>query len=424
MRFETKQLHAGYDPSKDQYGSMTTPLYQTTAYDFESVDYAADLFALKQSGNIYSRISNPTQDMLEQRVSALEGGVGALATSSGHAAVVLTIFTLMQAGDNIISASTVYGGLINMFSKTLPKMGVTTRFGDPDDIASWESLIDDHTKMIFVETLGNPNANPIDLKAAADLAHKHGIVLVADNTFTSPYLCNPIEWDADLVIHSATKYLGGHGTSMGGIVVDSGNFDYTRGRYPGFTDPDPSYHGVCYAKDMGKMAFIAKARVQMLRDLGVCLSPFNCFMLMQGIETLSLRMERICENTLYLAQKLKDHPAITFINHCGLTTDPRHHLAQKYYAKGQGGVFTFGLKGGRESGKKFLDSIKLFANVANLGDAKSLASHPASTTHSQLNEDDLRAGGISGDTIRLCVGIEHKNDLWEDLAQAIEASQK
>lgn len=418
--FDTLQIHAGYDPADDKMGSMSVPIYQTTAYNFESADYAADLFALKQSGNIYSRLSNPTQDILEKRVAALEGGIGALALASGHAAAVLTVLSIAKKGDNLISASTVYGGLINVFSKTMPRMGIEFKFADPDNNESFEKLIDDKTKGIFVEIMGNPNSNVADIEGLAKIAHKHSIPLIVDNTFGTPYLVKPIEWGADIVIHSLTKFMGGHGNSMAGAIVDSGNFDWASGRFPEFTEPDPSYHGIVYAKDAGRAAFITKARAHLLRDLGPCISPFNAYMILQGIETLSLRMERICDTSLYLAKLLESNENVSFVNYAGLKNSKYYDLAKKYMPKGAGGVFTFGLKGGRETGKKFIDSLELFKNVANLGDARSLVSHPASTTHSQLSDEELAAAGISGETVRLSIGLEDKEDLAADLIQAID----
>lgn len=424
LSFDTLQLHAGYDPADQQMGAMAVPIYQTTAYNFESVDYAADLFALKADGNIYTRISNPTQDILEKRIAVLEGGIGALALASGHSAAVLTVLTIAQQGDNLIAATTIYGGLLNMFSKTFPKMGIDFKFNDPDDIEGFERLIDDKTKGIFVETLGNPNSNMIDIEAIAKIAHKYNIPLIVDNTFGTPYFVKPIEWGADIIIHSATKYIGGHGTSMGGIIVDSGRFDWASGRFDGFTTPDPSYHGIIYAKDVGEAAFITKARVQMLRDLGPCISPFNAFMLLQGLETLSIRMERISSTALYIARQLEKNPNVSFVNHPGLESSKYYQLTQKYMPKGQSGVFTFGLKGGRETGKKFMDSLEIFKNVANLGDARSLVSHPASTTHSQLDDEGLAKAGISQETVRLSIGLEGKEDLMADLLNAIEKATK
>jgi len=424
LSFDTLQLHAGYDPAAQEMGSMAVPIYQTTAYNFESVDYAADLFALKAEGNIYSRMSNPTQDILEKRINALENGVGALALSSGHAAAMLTVLTIAQMGDNLIAATTIYGGLINMFSKTMPKIGINFKFADPDNLSSFEKLIDDNTKGIFVETMGNPNSNLVDIEGVAKISHKYNIPLIVDNTFGTPYLIKPIEWGADIIIHSATKYIGGHGTSMGGIIVDSGNFDWTSGRFDSFTTPDPSYHGVVYAKDVGRAAFITKARVQMLRDLGPCISPFNAFMLLQGLETLSIRMEKISSTALYIAQQLEKNPNVSFVNYPGLESSKYHALAQKYMPKGQSGVFTFGLKGGREAGKKFMDSLEIFKNVANLGDSRSLVSHPASTTHSQLDDEGLAKAGISQETVRLSIGLEGREDLMADLLNAIEKAKE
>ena len=421
LKFETLQLHAGYDIDGNK--PTAVPIYQSNAYNFESADYAADLFALKASGHISSRISNPTQQILESRVAALEGGIGALALSSGHAAALLTILTIAEKGDNFISASTIYGGLINMFTSTLPKMGITVKMENPDNIDKFEELIDDKTKGIFIEIMGNPNSNVADVEAFAKIAHKHNLPLIVDNTFGSPYLVRPIEHGADIVIHSATKYIGGQGTAMGGIIVDSGKFNWASGRFDCFTNPDPSYHGIVYVKDAGEAAFITKARVQMLRDLGPCISPFNAFLLIQGLETLAVRMDRVCENALYIAENLEKLSDVEFVNYPGLKSSKYYDLAKKYMPKGQGGVFTFGLKGSREKGKKFIDSLELFKNVANLGDSHSLVSHPASTTHSQLSDEALNAAGISQGTIRLSIGLENKEDLLADLLQAIDKAK-
>lgn len=414
---DTLLLHAGYDIDGNK--PTAVPIYQSNAYNFESTQYAADLFSLTASGHIYTRISNPTQEVFETRMAVLEGGIGALALASGHSAALLTVLTIAQKGDNMISATTVYGGLINMFSKTMPKMGIEFRFANPDDNSSFEALIDENTKGIFVESLGNPNSNMADIEALAEIAHKHKIPLIVDNTFGSPYLMRPIDFGADIVIHSATKYIGGQGTAMGGVIIDSGKFDWASGRFDSFTTPDPSYHGIVYTKDVGAAAFITKARVQMLRDLGPCISPFNAFLLIQGLETLAVRMDRICETALYIARELEKLPGIEKVNYPGLESSKYHALSQKYMPKGQGGVFTFELAGGRDAGARFIDNLELFSNVANLGDSHSLVSHPASTTHSQLSDADLEKALISQGTIRLSIGLENKDDLLRDLKNAL-----
>lgn len=417
--FDTLMVHAGKEYDKET-GSVTVPLYMTTAYEFENADHARRLFALEESGNIYTRIMNPTSDMLEARITALEGGSGALALASGHAAIFLTIVTIARQGDEILSSPYIYGGAINMFSHSLAKLGITVRFVDPDQPQEVEQAINDKTKAIFVETVGNPNANVADLDTLAEIAHRNGVPLLVDSTFTTPYLIKPFEHGADIILHSATKFLGGHGTVMAGLVVDSGKFQWKGNpRFPDFNDPDPSYHGVVFA-DLGPTAFITKLRTQMLRDYGPCISPFNSFMILQGIETLSLRMRKHCDNALAVAKFLEGHPMVEKVHYPGLESSRYHKLAQKYLPKGSSAVFTFEIKGGKKAGEKFINSLELLLHVTNVGDVRSLVSHPASTTHSQLNEEQLNAAGITPGTIRLSIGLEDAEDLIADLSQALD----
>lgn len=423
QRFDTLCVHAGQqaDPVT---GSRAVPIYQTTSYVFRDADHAANLFALKEFGNIYTRIMNPTTDVFEQRIAALEGGVGALATASGQAAITLAILNIAGHGDNIVSATSLYGGTHNLFSTTLPKMGVTVKFVDPGNPENFRSAIDPHTKALYVETIGNPKLDVPDLEAIAHIAHQAGIPLIVDNTFATPYLCRPFDFGADIIIHSATKFIGGHGTSIGGVIVDSGNFPWDNGRFPELTEPDPSYHGVRYVQDIGPAAYITKARVQLLRDIGAALSPFNAFLFLQGLETLHLRMERHCTNTAEVARFLEGHPDVDWVSYPGLESHPQRHLAKKYLRHGYGGaILTFGIKGGRESGKRFIDSLKLFSLLANVGDAKSLVIHPASTTHQQLSAEEQAASGVTDDLVRLSVGLEDPADLVADLEQAIAAAR-
>lgn len=420
--FDTLQLHAGQEPDPTT-GSRAVPIYQTTSYNFRDYDHAADLFALKEPGNIYTRIMNPTTDVLEKRVAALEGGVGALAVASGSAAINYAILNIASSGDEIVAANTLYGGTHNLFRNSLPKLGITTKFVDPDDPNNYRSAITDKTKALYVETIGNPRANVADLKAIADIAHENGLPLIVDNTFGTPYLIRPIEHGADIVVHSATKYIGGHGTSIGGLVVDSGKFDWAgSGRFPDFTEPDPSYHGIVYSRDIGEAAFIIKLRVTLLRDTGACISPFNAFLLLQGLETLSLRVQRHSDNSLKIAKFLEKHDKVSYVNHPGLESSKYYDLAQQYLPKGQGAIFTFGLKAGFDGAKSFINSLELFSLLANVADAKSLVIHPASTTHQQLSEADMVAAGILPDMIRLSVGIEDAEDLIADLDQALQNS--
>ena len=419
LKFDTLQVHAGQqvDPTT---GSRAVPIYQTTSYVFKNSEHAANLFALKEPGNIYTRIMNPTTDVFEQRVAALEGGVGALAVASGSAAITYAVLNIAKTGDEIVSASTLYGGTYNLFSATFPNFGIKVHFVDPDDPENFRKAINEKTKALFIETIGNPGINLIDIEAVAKIAHDNGIPLIIDNTFGTPYLIRPIEFGADIVVHSATKFIGGHGTSIGGIIVDSGKFDWAgSGRFPELTEPDPSYHGIRYVADVGAAAYILKARVQLLRNTGAAVSPFNSFLFIQGLETLSLRVERHVANTKIIAKYLKDHPQVTWVNYPSLEGDKYYDLAQKYLPKGAGSIFTFGIKGGAEAGIKFIDSLEIFSLLANVADAKSLVIHPASTTHSQLSEEELIVAGVTPDQIRLSIGIEDVEDLIFDLDQAL-----
>lgn len=419
LKFDTLQVHAGQtaDPTT---GSRAVPIYQTTSYVFKDAEHAANLFALKESGNIYTRIMNPTTDVFEQRVAALEGGVGALAVASGSAAITYAILNIAGAGDELVSASTLYGGTYNLFANTLPKLGITTRFVDPDDPENFHKAINDKTKAVYLETIGNPGINLVDIEAVAAIAHANGIPLIIDNTFGTPYLIRPIEFGADIVVHSATKFIGGHGTSIGGVIVDSGKFDWAAsGKFPGLTEPDPSYHGIKYVEALGPVAYITKARVQLLRDTGAAISPFNSFLLLQGLETLSLRVERHVSNTKKIVEFLNNHPLVSWVNYPSLPENKYYQLARKYLPKGAGSIFTFGIKGGVETGRKFIDSLEIFSLLANVADAKSLVIHPASTTHQQLSEADQKAAGVTPDMIRLSIGIEDAEDLIYDLDQAL-----
>jgi O-acetylhomoserine (thiol)-lyase len=421
---ETLAVHAGQqlDPTTM---SRAVPIYQTTSYGFRDTEHAANLFALREMGNIYTRIMNPTQDVFEQRVAALEGGVGALALSSGQAAITYAILNIAGAGDEIVASSRLYGGTYNLFAVTLPKIGITVKFVDPSDPENFRGAITPKTKAIFGETIGNPNGDVLDIAKVAAVAHENGIPLIVDNTFPSPYLLRPIEHGADIVLHSATKFIGGHGTSIGGIVIDGGRFDWkASGKFPGLTEPDPSYNGVIYADAVGPAAYIIKMRVQLLRDMGSAISPFNAFLLLQGLETLHLRMERHSANALAVAKWLQSHPAVEWVSYPGLENHPSYELAKKYLPKGQGAILTFGIKGGVDAGRKLINNVKLFSHLANVGDSKSLIIHPASTTHSQLNEQELAAAGVSPGMVRLSVGTENIDDIIWDLEQAIAASQR
>jgi len=424
LNFDTLQVHGGQEPDPTT-GSRAVPLYQTTSYVFNSVEHGANLFALKESGNIYTRIMNPTTDVFEKRIAALEGGVGALAVASGSAAITYAILNIAAAGDEIIAAKTLYGGTYNLFSTTLPNFGIKTTFVNPDEPESFREAIRENTKAIYIETIGNPGINLIDIEVVAKIAHENGIPLIVDNTFGTPYLIRPIEFGADIVIHSATKFIGGHGTSIGGIIVDSGKFDWLgSGRFPGLIEPDPSYHGISYAKNIGETAFITKARVQLLRDTGACISPFNSFLFLQGLETLSLRVERHVANTRKVVVFLKNHPYVSWVNYPSLEENKYYSLAKKYLPKGAGSIFTFGIKGGVEEGKRFIESLEIFSHLANVADAKSLVIHPASTTHSQLTEEEQRGAGVTPDMIRLSIGIEDIEDLIYDLDQALNKAVK
>ena len=423
FRFETVQVHGGQTPDPTT-GSRAVPIYQTSSYVFRDTDHAANLFALKESGNIYTRIMNPATDVLEQRIALLEGGVGALAVASGSAAVTYAIMNIAGVGDEIVAASTLYGGTYNLFKVTLPRYGITTKFVDPSDLSNFENAINENTKALYVESIGNPEINILDFEKLAKIAHAHKIPLIVDNTFATPYLFRPFEHGADIIVHSATKFIGGHGNSIGGIIVDSGQFDWIgSGKFPGLTEPDDSYHGIRYAQDVGEAAFITKARVQLLRDTGACLSPFNAFLFLQGLETLSLRVERHVSNAVKVAHYLEAHPAVSWVKYPSLESSCYYDLTNKYFPKGAGSIFTFGIKGGVEAGKKFINSLKLFSLLANVADAKSLVIHPASTTHAQLSEADLVKAGVSPDLIRLSIGIENIDDILEDLEIALDASQ-
>jgi O-acetylhomoserine (thiol)-lyase len=420
LKFDTLQVHAGQSPDPAT-GARAVPIYQTTSFIFENTEHAATLFSLEEVGNLYTRTGNPTTDVLEQRIAALEGGVGALAVASGAAAVTYSILNLAGTGDEIVAASTLYGGTYNLFSITLPKLGIRTTFVDPDDPENFRKAINDRTKAVYIESIGNPGINIIDIRAVADIAHEYGVPLIVDNTFGTPYLIKPFEHGADIVVHSATKFIGGHGTSIGGLLVDSGNFDWaTSGRFPEFTEPDPSYGGLRYEETFAPAAYITKARVQYLRDTGAAISPFNSFLFLQGLETLSLRVEKHVSNTKKVVEFLSNHPQVAWINYPGLPGNKYYDLAQTYFPKGAGSIFTFGIKGGAEAGKTFINHLEIFSLLANVADAKSLVIHPASTTHSQLSEAELKDAGVTPDLIRLSIGIEDPDDLIDDLAQALE----
>ena len=419
-RLETIAVHGGYKPDPTTR-AVAVPIYQTVAYAFDDTQHGADLFDLKVAGNIYTRIMNPTTDVLEQRVAALEGGIAALALASGQAAVTYAILTIAEAGDNIVSSSTLYGGTYNLFAHTLPQYGITTRFANPSDLAAFEAQIDERTKAIFAESVGNPLGNITDIAALAELAHRHGLPLIVDNTVPSPYLLRPIEHGADIVVQSLTKYLGGHGTSLGGAIIDSGKFPWAehKARFKRLNEPDVSYHGVVYTEAFGPAAYIGRARVVPLRNTGAAISPFNAFQILQGIETLALRVDRIVENAVKVAGYLREHPKVEWVNYAGLPDHPDHALVRKYLGGKAPGLFTFGVKGGREAGARFQDALQLFTRLVNIGDAKSLATHPASTTHRQLNPEDLQKAGVREETVRLSIGIEHIDDLLADLDQAL-----
>lgn len=419
-KFDTLQVHAGQIPDPTT-GSRAVPIYQTTSYVFNDADHAARLFALEEPGNIYTRIMNPTTDVFEQRMAALEGGIAALGVASGSAAVTYSIMNIAGIGDEIVSASTLYGGTYNLFLYTLPKYGISTVFVDPDDPENFRKAITARTKAIYIESIGNPGINIIDIEAVANIAHENGLPLIVDNTFATPYLLRPIAYGADIVVHSATKFIGGHGTSIGGVIVDSGKFDWVgSGRFPGLTEPDPSYHGVRFAIDVGAAAYVAKTRVQLLRDTGAALSPFNSFLFLQGLESLSLRVERHVSNARKIAEWLNDHPLVSWVNYPSLPGSKYHDLARKYLPRGAGAIFTFGIKGGIDTAKRFINSLELFSNLANVADAKSLVIHPATTTHSQLSEADQKLAGVTPDQIRLSIGVEDVDDLIFDLNNALQ----
>jgi O-acetylhomoserine (thiol)-lyase len=423
MKIETIAVHGGYSPDPTTK-AVAVPIYQTASYAFDNTQHGADLFDLKVAGNIYTRIMNPTNDVLEKRVAELEGGIGALALASGQAAVTYAIQTIAEAGDNIVSASTLYGGTYNLFAHTLPLFGIETRFADAKDPESFGKLIDEKTKAIFIESIGNPLGNITDIEKIAEVAHRHGVPLIVDNTVPSPYLLRPIEYGADIVVHSLTKYLGGHGNSIGGVIVDSGKFPWAehKTRFKRLNEPDVSYHGVVYTEALGAAAYIGRARVVPLRNTGAALSPFNAFLILQGIETLALRVDRITENAIKIAQFLDKHPKVKWVNYAGLPEHPDHALAKKYLGGRPSGILTFGVQGGSAGGARFQDALKLFTRLVNIGDAKSLACHPASTTHRQLNPAELAKAGVTEDTVRLSIGIEHIDDLIADLEQALAAA--
>ncbi len=420
LGFATKQLHAGYTPDPTT-GSRAVPLYQTTSFQFKNTEHAANLFALKELGNIYTRLMNPTTDVLEQRIAALEGGVAGLAASSGHAAQIQTIFTLLKAGDHIVSSSRLYGGTYNQLAYTLPKLGIKTTFVNPSEPKNFEAAITPNTKVIYGETLGNPDIAVFPFEEIAEIARKHQLVTVIDNTFASPYLFRPLEWGAHIVTHSTTKFINGQGNSIGGIIVDGGNYDWSNGKFEDFNTPDPSYHGLVYASlaEAGLPPFAIKARVHVLRDVGACQSPFNAWQTIQGLETLNLRMDRHVQNAQAVAEYLERHPKVSWVKYPGLKSHPDYERAKKYLPKGAGAILGFGVKGGAEAGRKFIESLQLFSHLANVGDTRSLAIHPATTTHSQLNDEQLNAAGVSPDFIRLSVGIEDIEDILWDLEQAL-----
>lgn len=419
--FSTRSLHAGQQPDPTT-GARAVPIYQTTSYVFQDTEHAAALFALQQFGNVYTRIMNPTTAVLEERIASLEGGVAALAVASGQAAQFLAITSLASVGDEIVAASTLYGGTYTQFDVSFRRLGIHTVFVEPDDPENFRKAITPKTKLIYAETIANPRMNVLDIEAVAKIAHEHHIPLVIDSTFASPYLCRPIEHGADIVVHSATKFIGGHGTSIGGLIVDSGNFPWNEGNFPMITEPSPGYHGMKFHETFGKIAFIIRARVEGLRDMGPAMSPFNAFLFIQGVETLKLRMDAHCANGQRVAEFLESHARVKWVNYPGLASSPYRSLAQKYLPKGCGAILTFGIEGGLEAGKRFINSLKMLSHLANVGDAKSLVIHPASTTHQQLAEPDQRAAGISPDLVRVSVGIEDTEDILWDLDQALAAS--
>lgn len=419
MKFDSIAVQ-GSHKAKDNRHCIPVPIYQTTAFDFDNVQYAADLFDLKTSGDIYTRISNPTTQVLEERVAALEGGVGALAVSSGQAASMIAVLNIAKAGDDVVASSTLYGGTFNLLNSTLRKLGINTIFVDGETAEDFEKAITEKTKCVFIEMVGNPKLNVADIESAAKVAHSHNIPLIVDNTVPSPYLCRPIEWGADIIVHSLTKYISGHGNSMGGMIVDSGNFDWkASGKFPELVDPDPSYHGLSYTEAFGKSAFIVKARGQLLRDFGFCISPFNSYLTLLGLETLHLRMQRLSDTALKVAKHLKNHPKIAWVNYPGLEDNEYYPLVKKYMPKGASSIISFGIKGGKEAGVKFIENVKLLIHATNIGDSRSIITYPCLTTHRQLNDEQLKACGISDDFMRLSVGLEDVDDIIEDIEQAL-----
>lgn len=421
LKFETLQLHVGQESPDPATDARAVPIYQTTSYVFRNCEHAAARFGLSDPGNIYGRLTNSTQDVLEKRVAALEGGVAGLAVASGAAAITYAIENITRAGDHIVAAKTIYGGSYNLLAHTLANYGVTTTFVDPENLSNFENAIKENTKAVYIESLGNPNSNIIDVEALAEIAHKHKIPLIVDNTFGTPYLFRPIEHGADIVVHSATKFIGGHGTSLGGIIVDSGKFDWIgSGKFPQLTEADPSYHGIKFAEAVGAAAYVTRIRAILLRDTGAAISPFNAFILLQGLETLSLRLERHIENSLKVVEFLKNHPKVERVNHPALQDSPDYELYKKYFPKGAGSIFTFEIKGGAKEAQEFIDRLEIFSLLANVADVKSLVIHPATTTHSQLTQEELLDQGIKPNTIRLSIGTEHIDDLIYDLSQAFE----
>jgi len=423
VKLETIAIHGGYTPEPTTH-AVAVPIYQTTSYSFDDTQHGADLFDLKVQGNIYTRIMNPTTDVLEKRVAAMEGGVAGLALASGMAAITYSILTIAESGDNIVTSATLYGGTYNLFAHTLPQLGIQVRFANHHNPKSFGELIDARTKLVFCESIGNPFGNVVDIGALADVAHEHGVPLVVDNTVPTPYLCRPIEHGADIVVHALTKYLGGHGNSIGGAIVDSGKFPWAehKVRFRRLNEPDVSYHGVVYTEALGAAAYIGRARVVPLRNTGAAISPFNSFLVLQGIETLAVRMDRICDNTLKVAQYLKGHTKVNWVNYAGLFDHPDKHLVDKYMGGRASGILSFGVKGGREAGARFIDALKLVTRLVNIGDAKSLACHPATTTHRQLSPEELKQAGVFEDMVRLSIGLEHIDDILDDVEQALAAA--
>ncbi len=424
MKLETIAIHGGYSPEPTTK-AVAVPIYQTTSYAFDDTQHGADLFDLKVPGNIYTRIMNPTTAVLEQRVAAMEGGVGALAMASGMAAITAAIFTIAESGDNIVTTAQLYGGTYNLFAHTLPRLGIEVRFADYHDIDGIGRLIDGHTKAVYCESIGNPSGNVMDFGALADMAHSHGVPLIVDNTVPTPYLCRPFEHGADIVVHALTKYMGGHGNSIAGIIVDSGKFPWTEHeeRFARLNEPDASYHGVVYTEAMGPAAYIGRARVVPLRNMGAALSPFNAFLVLQGIETLAVRMDRHCSNAMAAAEYLRGHEQVTWVKYAGFSDHPDHALARKYMGGRAAGILSFGIRGGKEAGARFIDALKLIVRLVNIGDAKSLACHPATTTHRQLSPPELARAGVSEDMVRLSIGIEHVDDIIADIEQALAAAR-